>query len=100
MNMLKPVHLEIYQYIRAYLNATGGVSPTQRQIARRFRYAGVATINGMLNDLRRAGLIDWMREREHSIWLTQPHPLPQPALKTAQGAIIPLRLVPLDKVPA
>lgn len=100
MNALTPLHMDIFRYIAAYIRATGGISPTQREIARRFRYKGVATIHGKMNDLRRAGMIDWMFKRERSISITQPINLPTPAICNSSGAVIPLRLVPIDGVPA
>jgi SOS-response transcriptional repressor LexA len=99
MNELTPRHMDIYNYIRTYLQASGGISPTQMEIARRFRYAGVATIHGKLHDLKRHGLIDWLPKRERSIWLTQAqhNPSPKPTLLTSVGAMR-LRLVPVQGV--
>lgn len=99
MNPLTPRHMDIYNYIRTYLQATGGISPTQMEIAKRFRYAGVATIHGKLHDLKRHGLIDWLPRRERSIWLrqNQHNPSPKPKLLTAHGAT-PLRLIPIKGV--
>lgn len=98
MNDLTPSHMEIYNYIRTYLTATGGISPTQMEIARRFRYAGVATIHGKLHDLKRHGLIDWLPKRERSIWLTQFQAAPRPMLSSAAMGSAPLRLVPVQGV--
>lgn len=99
MNALTPRHMDIYNYIRTYLQATGGISPTQMEIARRFRYAGVPTIHGKLHDLKRHGLIDWLPKRERSIWLTQPqyNPSPKPKVVTPHG-VAQLRLVPVQGV--
>jgi SOS-response transcriptional repressor LexA len=97
MNPLTPRHIDIYNYIRTYLQATGGISPTQMEVAKRFRYAGVATIHGKLCDLKRHGLIDWLPRRERSIWLPYRDPAPLPTLKRAEGPA-PLRLIPIKGV--
>lgn len=99
MNPLTPRHMDIYNYIRAYLTATGGISPTQMEIAKRFRYAGVATIHEKMHDLKRHGLIDWLPRRERSIWLPyrRVNSCPQPTLKRADGEVA-LRLIPIKGV--
>lgn len=97
MKSLTPLHLDIYNYIRTYLTATGGISPTKMEIARRFRYAGLPTIHGKLHDLKSHGLIDWLPKRSRSIWLTQHHAAPTPTLNNAQGSTA-LRLIPVKGV--
>lgn len=98
MNELTARHMDIYNDIRTYLTASGGISPTQMEIARRFRYAGVATIHEKLHDLKRHGLIDWLPKRERSIWLTQFHAAPRPMIAQAHIGSAVLRLIPVKGV--
>lgn len=98
MNALQPIDIEIYQYIRAYLNGTDGVSPTYRQIAARFGFCALSTVHAKMHNLRRHGLIDWIDGCNQSIWLTEADPLPPATLSTACGQSFPLRFVPLEQV--
>lgn len=98
MNALQPIDIEIYQYIRAYLNSTGGVSPSYRQIARRFGFSAVSSVHAKMHNLRRHGLIDWIDGCNQSIWLTESYPTPPATLSTASGQSFPLRFVPLEQV--
>lgn len=98
MNALQPIDIEIYQYIRAYLNGTDGVSPTYRQIAARFGFCALSAVHAKLHNLRRHGKIDWIDGCNQSIWLTQADPLPPATLSTACGQSFPLRFVPLEQV--